>query len=388
MCCLVHHYALEFSESDSSLKNPVGSVQYFARESVCVDCTRWDSDIETILTWRDVDSQVENQDTKDNDDDDDDTMDVDKLRSVPESIDKVKDTKIEDISDESPAETKFKPNDVDKPADTTVSEIAAKTREYLVKFKGLSHIHNAWVPEYWILSIKKERAGLQRFLKKVEDENSFAKHRIFKAKKPDWPKAEEEVVNSDWTKVAEILDVEFFAGARISSSTARRKKKRTGGSTANSEDEASILNVPPVEDLETVFVKWAGLPFDEATWEHYPTEENDADLDESDLLTARRLRSEIAVAYNKYVRGLEISMRSPKKETRRFKEFKEQPINLKGGQLKDYQMDGLKYVSSNLNLISWMLYQWHKNTSSILADDMGLGKTIQISMCYSVALIF
>ena len=51
-----------------------------------------------------------------------------------------------------------------------------------------------------------------------------------------------------------------------------------------------------------------------------------------------------------------------------------QPTSLKGGSLKDYQLEALE----------WMIWLAKNNMSGILADDMGLGKTIQaISyICY------
>ena len=47
--------------------------------------------------------------------------------------------------------------------------------------------------------------------------------------------------------------------------------------------------------------------------------------------------------------------------------LQEQPEWLRGGKLRDYQLDGL----------NWMVYSWSKGHNSILADEMGLGKTVQ-----------
>lgn len=44
-----------------------------------------------------------------------------------------------------------------------------------------------------------------------------------------------------------------------------------------------------------------------------------------------------------------------------------QPSILKGGNLKDYQLEAL----------NWMISLREANLNGILADDMGLGKTIQ-----------
>lgn len=44
-----------------------------------------------------------------------------------------------------------------------------------------------------------------------------------------------------------------------------------------------------------------------------------------------------------------------------------QPGCLRGGALRDYQLDGL----------NWLVYSWSCAHNCILADEMGLGKTIQ-----------
>jgi ATP-dependent helicase STH1/SNF2 len=49
-------------------------------------------------------------------------------------------------------------------------------------------------------------------------------------------------------------------------------------------------------------------------------------------------------------------------------EIKTQPSMLVGGQLKEYQMQGLQ----------WLVSLYNNNLNGILADEMGLGKTIQV----------
>ncbi len=50
----------------------------------------------------------------------------------------------------------------------------------------------------------------------------------------------------------------------------------------------------------------------------------------------------------------------------------QQPALLRGGQLRDYQMQGLR----------WMVALYDRRLNGILADEMGLGKTIQVrSLC-------
>ena len=75
-------------------------------------------------------------------------------------------------------------------------------------------------------------------------------------------------------------------------------------------------------------------------WESYPRKQDD---EQDKIARNERLRHEIAIAFKRYNLGLKIAASAPKKETPKFKEFKKQPVSLKGGTLKDYQMDGLKY---------------------------------------------
>jgi SWI/SNF-related matrix-associated actin-dependent regulator of chromatin subfamily A member 5 len=50
-----------------------------------------------------------------------------------------------------------------------------------------------------------------------------------------------------------------------------------------------------------------------------------------------------------------------------FIKLDEQPNSLKGGSLKEYQIDGL----------NWLINLYNLKINGILADEMGLGKTIQ-----------
>ena len=50
-----------------------------------------------------------------------------------------------------------------------------------------------------------------------------------------------------------------------------------------------------------------------------------------------------------------------------FRGLIEQPPYLRGGKLRDYQLQGLQ----------WLVHSWALDRNCILADEMGLGKTIQ-----------
>jgi len=51
----------------------------------------------------------------------------------------------------------------------------------------------------------------------------------------------------------------------------------------------------------------------------------------------------------------------------RFVQLSEQPPLLRNGTLRDYQLEGVR----------WLAHLYHNNINGILADEMGLGKTVQ-----------
>ncbi|KDD74163.1 SNF2 family domain-containing protein, partial [Helicosporidium sp. ATCC 50920] len=107
-------------------------------------------------------------------------------------------------------------------------------------------------------------------------------------------------------------------------------------------------------------VKWQGLPYAEATWEsaarlHQSAEDREA----VEAYRQRRAReSEARVSVTAARRAFAGTGK---------RALEAQPACLKGGQLRDYQLQGL----------NWMTYCWSRDANAILADEMGLGKTVQ-----------
>lgn len=64
------------------------------------------------------------------------------------------------------------------------------------------------------------------------------------------------------------------------------------------------------------------------------------------------------------------------KQRPEFYKLTAQPTCLSGGQLRDYQLEGL----------NWMIYSWINNTNGILADEMGLGKVRLCCVCMILTL--
>lgn len=103
------------------------------------------------------------------------------------------------------------------------------------------------------------------------------------------------------------------------------------------------------------FVKWKSLFYDACTWEtaylvsDIAQTEIDRFLDRSAKLPVSDKNEQ------------NINTRSP------YKAFRTQPSYIKGGELREFQIHGLNFLS----------HHWCKGNNVILADEMGLGKTVQ-----------
>ncbi|KAF8932788.1 hypothetical protein BGZ58_006793 [Dissophora ornata] len=199
------------------------------------------------------------------------------------------------------------------------------TRELLIKWKNLSYRKVTWVPSYWVSQVVSS-VKIKSFWKKTQA-----------------PAEISDVIPSEWSQVDKVLDVVFepdFDGT---------------------EDDMDAL-----DHIQSVFVKWKGLDYDQATWDEpdEPDSPNYASFKQSFKEWVASQKIEIPARAKKGRSGPQPrpSNQAP------FEELKEQPVYVSGGTLKDYQMDGL----------NWLRYNHWKNVNSILADEMGLGKTIQM----------
>ncbi|URE26390.1 DUF4208 domain containing protein [Musa troglodytarum] len=103
-------------------------------------------------------------------------------------------------------------------------------------------------------------------------------------------------------------------------------------------------------------VKWQGLSYAEATWE------KDTDIAfAQDAIDDYKAREAATTVQGKTV---DFQRKNSKASLRR---LDEQPEWLKGGKLRDYQLEGLNFLVNS----------WRNDTNVILADEMGLGKTVQ-----------
>jgi chromodomain-helicase-DNA-binding protein 1 len=105
--------------------------------------------------------------------------------------------------------------------------------------------------------------------------------------------------------------------------------------------------------------KFQGLPYSENTWELVRDVVDHGGEDQIDAYLLREQRLGLQAQSAEMARRMFLS---------RHRALTQQPDYLKGGLLRDYQMESL----------NWMIYSWLNNTNIILADEMGLGKTVQV----------
>ncbi|XP_024529944.1 protein CHROMATIN REMODELING 5 isoform X2 [Selaginella moellendorffii] len=108
------------------------------------------------------------------------------------------------------------------------------------------------------------------------------------------------------------------------------------------------------EEFQEYLVKWKGLSYAESTWE------KDIDLAFAQDFIDEYKERESASNFQ----GKSVDFQRKRVILRK---LEEQPEWLKGGKLRDYQLEGLNFLVNG----------WRMNTNVILADEMGLGKTVQ-----------
>ncbi|XP_039028589.1 protein CHROMATIN REMODELING 5-like [Hibiscus syriacus] len=197
--------------------------------------------------------------------------------------------------------------------------------EFLIKWKGQSHLHCQWKS----FSDLQNLSGFKKVLnytKKVMEDVRYRK-----------TLSREEIEVND---VSKEMDLDLIK--------------------QNSQVERVIVDRISNDAFGNVIseylVKWQGLSYAEATWE------KDIDIpfaqDAIDEYKARE--AEMAV------QGKMVDHQR-KKGKESLRKLDEQPEWLRGGKLRDYQLEGLNFLVNS----------WRNDTNVILADEMGLGKTVQ-----------
>ncbi|KAG5209975.1 Chromatin remodeling complex subunit [Trichophyton interdigitale] len=210
-------------------------------------------------------------------------------------------------------------------------EIEEDAKEYLIKWRKLSYFQTSWMPGPWVWGVAAH--ATRRAFNKSEN-----------GQKPRM--TTEDAIPEDYLQVDIVFDVQY----------------------SNVVSERTLeIDLARADEVETAYVKYRGLPYESAVWEKSPDRKN-----------VERWQS-FQSAYEDWVVGNHIQI--PRRGTLkrhldyvRSKDFakhwvrKKQPEILVGGDLMDYQLEGL----------NWIYFIWYKQQSSVLADEMGLGKTIQV----------
>ncbi|XP_059619215.1 chromodomain-helicase-DNA-binding protein 1 isoform X2 [Phlebotomus argentipes] len=200
--------------------------------------------------------------------------------------------------------------------------------QFLIKWKGWSHIHNTWESQD---SLREQKV---KGLKKLEN----------------YIKRETDI--EMWRRNAGPEDIDYFE--------CQMELQQELLKSYNYVDRIIAQTVRSDGGID-YYCKWESLPYSEATWE-------DASL------VSRKWPQKI----NEF-NDREASKKTPSRHCKalkyrpKFHHLKTQPDFLGGTDLilRDYQMDGL----------NWLILSWCKENSVILADEMGLGKTIQ-TICF------
>uniref|UniRef100_J3MBV3 Uncharacterized protein n=1 Tax=Oryza brachyantha TaxID=4533 RepID=J3MBV3_ORYBR len=175
----------------------------------------------------------------------------------------------------------------DGPEETSSSESGSKKnpgKRYLIKWKGLSHLHCTWVSESEYLETAKIHPRLKTRL------NNF--HRQMDA--TDKSDDDYSAIRPEWTTVDRIL-------ATRKSSTGERE----------------------------YYVKWKELTYDECTWEN----ESDISVFQPQIEQFNEIQSRRKKSTDK-----------SKSVNREIRQYKESPKFLSGGTLHPYQLEGLNFL--------------------------------------------
>ncbi|XP_024986468.1 protein CHROMATIN REMODELING 5-like isoform X2 [Cynara cardunculus var. scolymus] len=196
--------------------------------------------------------------------------------------------------------------------------------EFFIKWKGQSHLHCQWKSFSELQTLSGFKKVLNYTKKVMED----IKYRRTVSRE------EIEVID-----VSKEMDLDLIKqNCQVERIIADRISKDGSG-------------------IPEYLVKWQGLSYAEATWEKF------VDIAFAQAAIDEYKAREVALTAVQ-VKLVDFQRRKSKASLRK---LEEQPEWLKGGKLRDYQLEGLNFLVNS----------WRNDTNVILADEMGLGKTVQ-----------
>lgn len=197
--------------------------------------------------------------------------------------------------------------------------------EFYIKWKGQSYLHCQWKTLSELRSVSGFKKVLN-YMKRVTEEQRYKRSL-----------SREEVEVHDVGKEMELDLIKQYS-----------QVERVFADRASKVDGDGLV--------PEYLVKWQGLPYAESTWE------KDTDIEFAQEAIDEYKAREVATA----VLGKTVDFQR-KKSKASLRRLDDQPEWLKGGKLRDYQLEGLNFLVNG----------WRNDTNVILADEMGLGKTIQ-----------
>ncbi|KAM7273611.1 hypothetical protein ACFE04_028275 [Oxalis oulophora] len=197
--------------------------------------------------------------------------------------------------------------------------------EFLIKWKGQSYLHCQWKSFAELQNLP----GFKKVLNYSKRVTEDVRYRMAFSR--------EEIEVND---VSKEMDLDLI---RQHSLVERIISDRVSSDYAGNE-------------VSEYLVKWQGLSYAEATWEKY----DDISCAQEAIDEYKAREAAIAVQG----KTVDLQRRNSKVSLRK---LDEQPEWLRGGKLRDYQLEGLNFLVNS----------WRNDTNVILADEMGLGKTVQ-----------
>ncbi|KAJ9640988.1 hypothetical protein H2199_005656 [Coniosporium tulheliwenetii] len=223
----------------------------------------------------------------------------------------------------------WRPGDVESyTAGTPVDAMNQDDIYYLIKWENLSYFRAAWMPGAWTWGV-----------------TAPAMRKAFAKKNPPPKMRTEDAIPEEFLRIDIVLDVKYTSFVDISTIE---------------------IDMARIKEVDEALIKYKGLGYEDAVWEKVPAPEDGERW--SDFETA--YTDWVKGRYIRIPKGGRINARVEKARSQPFTklEKKKQPESVVGGELMDYQLEGL----------NWLYYQWYSKKNGILADEMGLGKTIQI----------
>lgn len=197
--------------------------------------------------------------------------------------------------------------------------------KFLIKWNSKSHLHNSW-ETYSSLKLRKGIKKVDNYIKQV------ILYKIALIKDPTITKEDLELFSIETERrideIAEFKTIERIVDSRRD----------------------------PISSELQYFIKWRRLNYDESTWE---------DADQIARLAPHQVSKYQARQNSKILPHLSANYNTGNRPP--FEKLVKQPVFIKNGQLRDFQLTGL----------NWMAFLWSRNENGILADEMGLGKTVQ-----------